>query len=239
VRWLLDEKGEVAQREVVRAFPDGRAITALALVLGDVSLAVGDAKGELSVWSPGHADGTRKLRLAHQLRPHESAVREIVPSGRNKSILSLSDAGVVHLDHMTSERQLLTLTPEPGRSLRQVALGPRGDTLLGLDASGILTAWRFDAGCPEISFKTLFGKVLYEGYDSPEYVWQTTGGEDFEAKYSIVPLAFGTLKGRSTPCSLPRRSRFLGRCMSAISQRPASEKRSSRSLKSWPRCRRS
>ncbi len=41
VRWQFDENGEVAHREVVRAFADGRAITALALVLGDVSLAVG------------------------------------------------------------------------------------------------------------------------------------------------------------------------------------------------------
>ena len=84
---------------------------------------------------------------------------------------------------------------EQERPLRQVALGPRGDALLGLDASGTLTAWQIDGGCPEISLKTLFGKVLYEGYDKPDYVWQTTGGEDFEAKFSLVPLIFGTLKG--------------------------------------------
>ena len=41
-RWQLKENGEVGQREVARAFPDRRAITVLALVLGDVSLAVGD-----------------------------------------------------------------------------------------------------------------------------------------------------------------------------------------------------
>ena len=73
VRWQLDEKGEVAHREVVRAFADRRAITALALVLGDVSLAVGDAKGGLTTWFPVNADGTRKLRLIHQLQPHQSA----------------------------------------------------------------------------------------------------------------------------------------------------------------------
>lgn len=197
IRWLLDEKGEVTQREVVRASSDGRAITALALVLGDVSLAVGDEKGKLTVWSPVNADGTRKLRETHQLQPHESAIREILPSGRTKSILSLSEGGVVHLDHMTSERHLLSVANETERSLRQVALGQRGDALLGLDASGGVTAWHIDGGCPEISLKTLFGKVFYEGYDKPEYVWQTTGGEDFEPKYSIVPLAFGTLKGTS------------------------------------------
>jgi phosphate transport system permease protein len=206
VRWQLDEKGEVAHREVVRAFADGRAITALALVLGDVSLAVGDAKGQVTTWSPVNADGTRKLRMIHQLEPHQSPIREILPSGRNKSLLSLSEDGVVHLDHMTSERHLLSialggagLSPAiekpAGAPAPQVALGPRGDALLGLDASGTLTAWRIDGGCPEISLKTLFGRVFYEGYDRPEYVWQTTGGEEFEPKFSLVPLLFGTLKG--------------------------------------------
>jgi phosphate transport system permease protein len=195
VRWQLDEKGEVAQREVVRAFPDGRAITAVALVLGDVSLAVGDAKGELSIWSPVSADGTRKLQAIHRLMPHESAIEEILPSGRNKSIVSRDANGVVSMDNMTSERHLLTIATGQNGPLVQVALGLRGDALLGLDESGGLTVWQIDGGCPEISFKTLFGRVMYEGYDQPEYVWQTTGGEDFEPKYSLVPLIFGTLKG--------------------------------------------
>jgi phosphate transport system permease protein len=195
IRWQLNAQGEVAQREVVRASADGRAVTALALVLGDVSLAVGDEKGGLAVWSPVNADGTRKLREIHKLRSHESAVRELLPSGRNKSILSLSDAGVVHLDNMTSERHLLSIDAGQERPLRWVAFGPRGDAVLGLDASGAMTAWQIDGGCAEIGFKTLFGKVAYEDYDKPEYAWQTTGGEEFEGKFSLVPLVFGTLKG--------------------------------------------
>jgi phosphate transport system permease protein len=209
VRWQIDEKGENARREVVRAFSDGRAITALAPVLGDVSLAVGDAKGGLTIWSPVNADGTRKLQAIHQLQSHQAPIREIYPSGRNKSILSLSEDGIAHLDHTTSERHLVSIalggtvaSPAvkeaggmPTSQLSHIALGSRGDTLLGLDRSGTLTAWRIDSGCPEISFGTLFGKVFYEGYDKPEYVWQTTGGEEFEPKFSLVPLMFGTLKG--------------------------------------------
>ena len=41
----------------------------------------------------------------------------------------------------------------------------------------------------------MFGKVWYEGYAKPEYVWQSTGGtDDFEPKMSLVPLIFGTIK---------------------------------------------
>ena len=63
-------------------------------------------------------------------------------------------------------------------------------------ARATLTTWQIDGGCPEISLKTLFGKVLYgEGYARRPYVRQTTGGEDSEPKFSLVPLLFGTLKG--------------------------------------------
>jgi phosphate transport system permease protein len=49
---------------------------------------------------------------------------------------------------------------------------------------------------PEVSLRTLFGRVWYEGYSKPEYVWQSTGGsDDFEAKFSLTPLIYGTLKG--------------------------------------------
>jgi phosphate transport system permease protein len=49
---------------------------------------------------------------------------------------------------------------------------------------------------PEITLKSLFGKVWYEGYEAPAFVWQSTGGtDDFEAKFSLTPLIYGTLKG--------------------------------------------
>jgi len=41
----------------------------------------------------------------------------------------------------------------------------------------------------------MLGKVWYEGYPKPEYVWQSTGAtDDFESKLSLVPLVFGTIK---------------------------------------------
>jgi phosphate transport system permease protein len=47
----------------------------------------------------------------------------------------------------------------------------------------------------DISFSTLFGKVWYEGYDRPEYAWQSSSAtDDYEPKMSLVPLVFGTIK---------------------------------------------
>ena len=176
------------------AFRDKRAITSLGVLLGDVSLAVGDAQGQLTTWFFVHTGGgsSRKLRLIHTLAPHADAVRQIVPAQRSKALLSCDDGGTAALDYMTSERRLATLGGAP--PLGQVGLSPRGDALLGLDAQRRLAAWRILCPHPEISWRTLFGKVHYEGYDEPDYVWQTTGGDEYEPKMSLVPLLFGTLK---------------------------------------------
>jgi phosphate transport system permease protein len=48
---------------------------------------------------------------------------------------------------------------------------------------------------PEISFSSLWQKVWYENYERPEYVWQSSAStNEFEPKFSLTPLVFGTLK---------------------------------------------
>ncbi|MFA5516105.1 MAG: ABC transporter permease subunit [Desulfuromonadales bacterium] len=195
LRWDLSTPGSPELVEKVEAFADGRAITALALVLGDISLAVGDAKGGLSTWFPVRdANGEEKLRQIHHLQPHRSAVAQILPSQRDKSLLSRDVQGVLHLDHMTSERHLLTLdAPHP---LALYAFAARGNGVVALTGKGEALLWAVDNPHPEISVGTLFGKVWYESYPAPAWVWQSSAAnDDFEPKVSLTPLIFGTLKG--------------------------------------------
>lgn len=195
IRWQLTAAGQVAEREIVPAFTDQRAITALAMLLGDTALAVGDAHGAVTVWFPVREQSRTLLRQVHSFGPYADAVAEIIPSARNKALLSRTTGGAVHLDYTTSERRLLAIDGLDGAPLLQAGLGLRGDAVLGLSAAGRLAAWRIDCPHPEVSLGTLFGKVFYEGYSQPEYVWQTTGSEDSEPKFSLVPLLFGTCKG--------------------------------------------
>jgi len=75
-------------------------------------------------------------------------------------------------------------------------LAPKGDALLAADQTGGLLQWTLDNPHPEVTLRTVFGKIWYEGYSEPAYVWQSTGGtDDFEAKLSLTPLIYGTLKG--------------------------------------------
>jgi phosphate transport system permease protein len=65
-----------------------------------------------------------------------------------------------------------------------------------LRGDGLIRQWGLQNPHPDITFSALFGKVWYEGYDQPGYIWQSSSGSDnFEAKYSLVPLVLGTIKG--------------------------------------------
>lgn len=195
LRWDLGEAGEPELLDRLTAFADGRSITALNMLFGDISLAVGDAQGGLATWfAVPTADGRPALRRIHPLGARQGAVLDILPSRRDKSLLSLDAAGTVHLDHATSERSLLTLAAH--RPVLRMGYAGRGDGVIGLTEEGQLLVWKLHNPHPEISLKTLFGKVWYEGYPAPAHVWQSSSGnDDFEPKLSLTPLVFGTLKG--------------------------------------------
>ena len=193
-RWDLSDSEEPQLVETIQAFADGRAITALSLVLGDASLAVGDESGQVSTWFPvRNAEGVRVLTRIHDLSQHSGPVQSLAKSSRDKTVISHGSDGLF-LDHMTSERFLLALNPAEKITIYQ--LTTRGDAMSALTESGKLLSWKLDIPHPEISLRTLFGKVWYEGYDKPVYAWQSSSAsDDYEPKLSLSPLIFGTLKG--------------------------------------------
>ncbi|HXV21179.1 MAG TPA: ABC transporter permease, partial [Desulfuromonadales bacterium] len=197
LRWNLEEAGSPVLLDRVPAFAEPRPVTALGLVFGDISLAVGDAQGGLSTWFPVVGEensGEKRLHRIHTLKAHAGAVTAILPSRRDKSLLSLDQGGALHLDHMTSERHLLAL--EGAGALRHFAFSARGNGVFAVAADGQATLWTVDNPHPEVSLGTLFGKVWYEGYPAPAHVWQSSSAsDDFEPKFSLTPLIFGTLKG--------------------------------------------
>lgn len=195
LRWDISEPDQARLLDTVLASEEHQAITALSLVLGDVSIAVGDANGRMSTWFPVKTPGSsedRRLARIHTLRPAAGAVAFIIPSVRNKTLFSAA-GGEIHADHMTSERNLLTI--KPGAAIILAALSPKGTAMTALDGNRTLSTWKLKMPHPDVSFGTLFGKVWYEGYDKPEYVWQSSSAsDDYEPKMSLVPLVFGTIK---------------------------------------------
>ena len=195
VRYDLRDGADPRRMEV--ATVGGAAVTALAFLIGDRTLVVGDQFGGVSSWQviPPAGGGERRLTRMYEFQRHPGPVLAISESQREKGFATADATGEVHLNYGTSGRTLVTATAAEG-GLRRVAIAPKADGLLVLDDRGTVSEWQLDNPHPEITWKTLFGKVWYEGYSAPAQVWQSSGGtDDFEAKVSLTPLVYGTLKG--------------------------------------------
>jgi phosphate transport system permease protein len=132
-------------------------------------------------------------RTIREMPPMPAAARVIAPAHRRRGLLVGSQDGSVGLYYSTSGRRLL-LDNWAAEPVDFAALAPKGDGAI-IHAGDRLLRRSIDNPHPEVSFRTLFLPVWYEGYAAPKWVWQTTGGSDsFEPKMSLWPLIFGTLK---------------------------------------------
>ncbi len=173
-------------------------ITALSFLLGDVSLVVGDGQGGINIWFKVRDDSAEtgwRLKKIHTFKSQNGAITSISPSIRGKGFLTASSDGTVYSHFATSEKTRFRIQ-HSSKPISIVSYSPKNDGLLSMDTENILYYQTINDPHPEISFKSLFGRVWYEGYEKPEYVWQSTGGtDDFESKFSLLPLIYGTLKG--------------------------------------------
>ena len=173
-------------------------ITALTFLIGDRSLAVGTNRGSVSVWMPVPIPGAESLPRYQQVRSFEShagPVTSLSPSRRDKGFLSTDSQGNIFLHHSTSSQTLLHV--QVGNSpIIGSMFAPKADGAVAFDATGYLHSVGLNNAHPEITARTLFRPVLYEGYADPEHIWQSSSGsDDFEPKFGMWPLIFGTLKG--------------------------------------------
>jgi phosphate transport system permease protein len=174
----------------------GVAVSTAGFLIGDRTLVVGDALGGLSSWQLLRDDrGEQFLQKIYDFMPHHGPVVAFSPSRRDKGFISADASGNTHLNYGTTGETLLSVKAV-GEQIRAVTFAPKVDGFIVADAAGHLSQWSLLNPHPEITLRSLFGKVWYEGYAEPAFVWQSTGGtDDFEAKFSLTPLIFGTLKG--------------------------------------------
>ena len=173
-------------------------VTALAWANADISLLVGDDQGGIAAYFRVRLkddDPEPVLVRAHVYEKQSAAVVDLIPSVRDKSFLAVGQDGSLRLVHLTSERVVASLVP-PETPIAKAVIAPKSDGVLATLEDGRLARYGVSAPHPEVTGRILFGKAWYEGYPDPQYVWQSTGSTDeFEPKFSLIPLVFGTIKG--------------------------------------------
>lgn len=169
-------------------------VSAVAPLLGRYSLIVGDDRGRVTQWFLVREESGYELTPIRTFQTRAAAAR-IVPEQRRKGFAVVDAEGTVTLYHATSGRQLAEHRMESG-AIAAASIAPRAGRLLTALPDGVLQTYLLHNEHPEISWSALWSKVWYEGYPEPVYSWQSSSADnDFEPKFSLTPLLFGTLKG--------------------------------------------
>ncbi len=170
-------------------------ITAMSFLSGGISLVIGDDLGHLSQWFPVRDQhNNAQLKRVRKFESLPAGVTGIAPEYYRKGFLAIDNKGNLGLYHATAERHLTTVASGL-ESIVAASMAPRADAVVLASKAGQVRVYDIDNPHPEVSFKALWGEVWYENRARPEYIWQSSSASsDFEPKFSLTPLTFGTLK---------------------------------------------
>jgi len=207
--YSLNDDEEVSLKETITPtlYNDDTYLTSMALLSGSSSVLLGDSSGRVSQWFEVATDLGREFKEIRSFDTNDSnkkqtsnAITAIYTEQYRKSFYTMTDSGMVNVFYTTSsahlwQGQLVSSQPEA------FAIAPRANGLIVIshDASNesqkVLQAFSVHNEHPEVTWQALWQEVWYEGYPEPDYIWQSTSGsDDFEGKFSLVPISFGTIK---------------------------------------------
>jgi phosphate transport system permease protein len=181
---LLDDNAQGARR-----------LTSVSFLLGDNALLLGESNGQISQWFPVRdAKNNYDFMPVRRFHDQQAAIVQVGSEQRRKGFVVADAQGKVGVYHATAHRTL-AVESLSNVALVSLALAPRSNAVLAEDSAGMVHLWKIDNEHPEVSWEVLWSKVWYEGYPEPDYIWQSSSSAaDFEPKFSLAPLAFGTLK---------------------------------------------
>ena len=201
VRAYADDGANFSFLQSFVPFKESRdpAVSSAGLIFGNVSVVFVGRDGSQQVWSmyPQLQPDGKSLRRwgkIHDVEVLAGAGEGVYAAEGNKCYLAVA-GGRLQLRNMTTGTLRWEGEALAG-SIRQVAFSGNYDRFTALSADGKLHRWSLEDHHPESSWGAFFGKIWYEGATGPDYTWQSSSGSDeFEAKYSMMPLIYGTAKG--------------------------------------------
>ncbi|MCI0509513.1 ABC-type uncharacterized transport system permease subunit [Chromohalobacter marismortui] len=188
--WKLspDGKGTALARTDTRA-----PVTALSFLQGGRTLIVGDAQGELRRWRLSPDDAGWQAAETSYAALGDTAIRRLIALPRQRLWLALDASGRMGLYQSLSglrwQGQAPRAIPPPA-----VSINAQGTQVMWLGESGTLQRLAIEAPHAAVSAATLLMPLTYEGHSTAQWRWAAAVTGDEEPQYSLVPLAWGTLK---------------------------------------------
>ncbi|MCW8935377.1 MAG: ABC transporter permease subunit [Gammaproteobacteria bacterium] len=169
-------------------------ISNIQVLLGGSSLLIGLENGEVQQWMSVRKQHGRELTFIRKFHETKESISEIKSEQQRKGFAVGDTNGAITLYYSTSQRTLATINTA-NKKITNLAWSARAQHLLATDDGGKFYLYEVDNEYPEVSWDVLWGKIWYEGYDEADYIWQSSAStNEFEPKFSLMPLTFGTIK---------------------------------------------
>ncbi|MCW9023869.1 MAG: ABC transporter permease subunit [Gammaproteobacteria bacterium] len=190
----VSDKSDPYQVQHLSVLGSNKQLVSLEFLTGDISLLIGDSSGTISQWFPVQdKQGRLGLKRIRSFDSFSQPVNRISSEYNRKGFLAVDESGRFGIFHSTAHNTILT-EKITDSAFQHMVVSPRANAVL-LQDSDRLYFYRIDNEHPEVSWSSLWGKVWYESYPEPDYIWQSSSASnDFEPKLSLVPISFGTLK---------------------------------------------
>ncbi len=187
-----------ADRFIVRDLVDlsrgnaEKSVRNIRLLSGAYSILVTHKDNTVSQWFDVLKSGERLLTRIREFEVGQQN-RFILTDVYRKGFYSFAANGVVQGFYTTNDNVLFS-DALYNTAPHMAAISNNENFLIAL-ADNKVVIHQIDNLHPEGSLSSLWRKVWYESYPEPQYVWQSgSANNDFEAKFSLVPITFGTLK---------------------------------------------
>jgi phosphate transport system permease protein len=204
--YVVDKKGFMSYYDIsdieapnlvqkVKVVPVGVDVTTIEFLTGGISLLVGRTDGQIDQWFPVRDERNNyTLHNVRSFKEQTAPITVIATEHARKGFLALDNTGQLGVYHSTAHRTLLVEKLVDSNNAL-MAVSPRADGVIALNQNGQVNVSYIDNEHPEVSWHSLWEKVWYESRDKAEYIWQSSSASnDFEPKFSLSPLAFGTIK---------------------------------------------
>jgi phosphate transport system permease protein len=236
----ISNPGQAVLRDSRRVIEgDVPSVTAMEYLLGTVSIVVGGSDGSVAQYFLVRDENNiGRLTRIREFRQHPGAITAIFPEYARKGFVVGDAAGHVGVHYGTSASTLL-MKQVSDHPIENIAVAPRNNGMMWTDGTRQIHYASLWNRHPESSIKALWNKVWYEGRSTPDYVWQSSSATDeFEPKFSLVPLTVGTLKAAFLRHAVRHAAGHLGRDLQRLLHVVrACAAWSSRPSRSWRRCR--
>jgi phosphate transport system permease protein len=189
------DPGKPELLQIIKLTTGNIKLTDIRFLSGGISLLTGFSDGTVAQWfAVKSEDNKPQLTRIRDFKLEQNEISVIGPEHNRKGFVVADTQGNVGVYHSTAHRTVLK-EKFSSNAINKIVVSPRANGILLEDSNKQLSFYHIENEHPEISWSSIWGKVWYESYNEPKYIWQSSAAtNDFEPKFSLIPISFGTIK---------------------------------------------